>query len=73
MKKVILEQDLVIPKGTEFDSIPNGTKTTWENGNYEAIIGMSKDSTAYLIINDDIIEDNKEKFQAFTDNNAEDL
>lgn len=44
----VLRKDLVIPAGTEFTCI-DGTTRRYATGNYEAIIGLSKDSTGSLV------------------------
>jgi len=60
--KYRLKKDFIIPAGTEFENI-DGTKREFINGNYESLIGTSKDSTAYFSINEDVVTDNKEYFE----------
>lgn len=55
-KKLILKNDFVIPKGTEFELIPSNTVRTYGEGNYEAIIATSKDTTMDVVINEDELE-----------------
>ena len=53
VKKLFLQKDFVIPAGTEFELIPGGTKREFGNGNYEALISTSKDTTVSIVITDD--------------------
>ena len=55
-KKLILKDDFVIPKGTEFELIPSNTVRTYVEGNYEADIATSKDTTMSIVISEDEIE-----------------
>lgn len=55
-KKLILKNDFVIPKGTEFEIIPSNTVRTYGEGNYEADIATSKDTTMSIVISEDEIE-----------------
>ncbi|XOQ44290.1 MAG: hypothetical protein ACFWTN_07610 [Clostridium sp.] len=53
VKKLILKDDFVIPKGTEFHLIPSNTVRTYGEGNYEADIATSKDTTMSIVISED--------------------
>jgi hypothetical protein len=57
-KKIVLKEDFVIPKGTEFECI-DGNKREWIEGNYEAMFAITNDSTGHFIIDDDCIEDDR--------------
>jgi hypothetical protein len=46
---MVLCEDLVIPAGTEFVCI-DGVKRTYCEGNYEALISLSPDLTASLVV-----------------------
>ena len=43
-----LKQDIVIPKGTMFENI-DGSKIRYVKDNYQAIIGVTKDSSGHLV------------------------
>ncbi len=47
-KRVVLKKDIVIPAGTVFECI-DGRKSEYVSGNYEASIGLSKDTSGGLI------------------------
>ena len=55
-KTLILKEDLIIPKGTEFDMIPKNTQRTFFEGNFEATIATSKNTTMDIVINEDELE-----------------
>jgi len=54
--KLILQKDFVIPAGTVFEKIPGGMKREYGCGNYEALIGTSKDTTMYIDICEDELD-----------------
>ncbi|MFU0784505.1 MAG: hypothetical protein ACFWT2_15650 [Thermoanaerobacterium thermosaccharolyticum] len=56
VKKLILKNDFVIPKGTEFELIPGNAVRTYSEGNYEVNIATSKDTTMNIVINEDELE-----------------
>jgi len=47
-QRVVLKQDIVIPAGTVFESC-DGRTSRYISGNFEATIGLSKDSSGSLI------------------------
>jgi hypothetical protein len=53
MKKLVLKKDCVIPAGTAFEEIPGGASVDYGCGNYEAIIGTSKDTIMNVVVCDD--------------------
>ena len=57
-----LKQGYVIPAGTAFARI-DGTKRKYVEGNYEALIANSKDSTVSVVITDDVGNDRPELFE----------
>jgi hypothetical protein len=56
-KKIVLKEDFIIPKGTEFKLI-DFTKQFFKNRNLEAVIDM-QDTTAGHIYIDPNIEDDR--------------
>lgn len=54
-KKLVLKEDFVIPEGTEFECI-DGSKREFVNGNYEAAVLTSKDTTMEIQISEDELE-----------------
>ena len=61
-KKVLLKKDFVIPTGTVLNEC-GGLKVEFSSGNYESIIGTSKDSCASFYVNEDVIYDNPDTFE----------
>jgi len=59
IKKVISKKDIVIPKGTIFECI-DGLEREYCNGNYEALINLSRDNYGSFVIGDEF---NKENFE----------
>ena len=51
-EKIVLKKDFVIPAGTTFECI-DGMKREYASGNYEAIIGTSKDTTMNVVVCED--------------------
>ena len=49
LRKKILTQDLVIKKGTIFEEIPYGSKTSYGEDNFEAIFGLSKNTSGTIV------------------------
>ncbi len=47
-EKIVLQKDLVIPAGTVFECC-DGVTQRYSSGNFEAVIGLSKDSSGSLI------------------------
>ena len=47
-KQYVLKKDITIPAGTVFKNI-DSSRRTYVNGNFEATIGLSKDSSGSLI------------------------
>ena len=47
-KKYVLKKDIVIRAGTVFHCV-DGTHRTFASGNFEATIGLSKDSSGSLV------------------------
>lgn len=45
----ILKNDLVIPKGTIFTEIPYHSTTKYGNGNFEATIGLTKNTSGSIV------------------------
>ena len=56
-KKIISKKDVIIPEGTIFECI-DGRNVTYANGNYEALINLSKDNCGSFIIGSDFDKDN---------------
>ena len=52
-KKIILEQDFIIPKGTIF-KLMDGDATFYKGTNYEASISVSKDNCGRFIVGTEI-------------------
>jgi len=59
MKVIVSKRDIVIPKGTVFKCI-DGTTRNYLNGNYEALIDLSKDNCGNFTIGTYFDEDNFE-------------
>lgn len=55
IRKLVLKKDFVIPAGTEFQCI-DGTEREFVNGNYEAAISTSKDTTMEIQVCEDELE-----------------
>lgn len=53
MKKIILEKDFVIPKGTIFE-LMEGDATFYKGTNYEALISVNKDNCGRFIVGTEI-------------------
>lgn len=47
-KRVVLKKDIVIPSGTVFECI-DGRTSKFVSGNYEATVGLSKDTSGGLV------------------------
>ena len=60
--KIRLKQDWVIPAGTEFERIDGLTRAFW-NGNYEARLSTSTDTTASVYIDVQVLKDRPELFE----------
>ena len=58
-KKIISKKDIIIPKGTEFECI-DGVEREYCNGNYEALINLSRDNCGSFVIGADF---NKRDFK----------
>ena len=56
-KKIISKKDVIIPEGTIFECI-DGRNVTYANGNYEALINLSKNNCGSFIIGSDFDKDN---------------
>lgn len=52
-KKIILEEDFIIPKGTIFE-LMEGDAKFYEGNNYETSISVNKDNCGRFIIGTDI-------------------
>lgn len=52
VKKIISKKDIIIPKGTIFENI-DGLKREYCNGNYEALIDLSRDNCGHFAIGAD--------------------
>ena len=59
----MLKRDFVIPAGTTFDCI-DGTKKEYVDGNYEATIATSKDTTMSIVICEDELHTYQDLFEA---------
>jgi len=59
IRKIISKKDIVIPKGTVFECI-DGLKREYYNGNYEALIDLSRDNCGHFVIGADFDKDNFE-------------
>lgn len=46
--KYVLKKDIVIPAGTVFECVDGGARR-YVNGNYEATLGLSKDTSGGLV------------------------
>jgi len=57
--KLKLKKDIIIPKGTVFKCI-DGLKRDYVNGNYEALIDLSRDNYGSFVIGDEFDKDNFE-------------
>ena len=57
-RKFVSKKNIVIRKGTVFENI-DGTNTHYASGNYEAIIGLDKDTCVTIVVNNE----NKEYFK----------
>jgi len=58
-KKVISKKDIVIPKGTIFECI-DSLERKYCNGNYEALIDLSRDNCGSFVIGDEFDKENFE-------------
>ncbi len=47
-KRMVLKKDIVIPAGTVFECV-DGSRREFISGNYEATIGLSKDTSGGLV------------------------
>jgi len=54
--KIKLKKDIVIPKGTIFKCI-DGLEREYCNGNYEALIDLSRDNYGSFVIGDEFDKD----------------
>lgn len=61
-----LKKDWVIPAGTTFTDI-SGMTMKMGSENYEAVIGTSKDSIAFLNIDSTAVEDRPDLFEEVAD------
>jgi len=59
IRKVISKKDIIIPKGTVFECI-DGLKREYGNGNYEALIDLSRDNCGNFVIGANFNKDNFE-------------
>jgi len=57
--KIKLKKDIIIPKGTIFENI-DGLKRKYCNGNYEALIDLSRDNYGSFVIGGEFDKDNFE-------------
>jgi len=63
VKNIVLKKDIVIPAGTVFTRAPRKTER-YENGHFEAGIGLSADSSGSVVYCiDDMGEEFKEWFE----------
>lgn len=46
--RYVLKKDLIIPAGTVFECV-DGTTRRFASGNFEAVIGLSRDSSGSLV------------------------
>lgn len=61
--KIRLKADWVIPAGTEFECC-DGMSRHFIDGNYEALLSISPDSTAEIVVDADTVQDRPELFEA---------
>lgn len=64
--KIKLKEDLIIPKGTEFENCDN-TKIEFVDGNFNTMIGTGTDGVVNIYLNQDVIRDNNDKFELIPD------
>ena len=64
--KILLKQDLIIPKGTIFEDC-TGLNVEYSSGNFESIIGTGRDGVINIFLNEDVISDDMDKFELLND------
>lgn len=55
-QRLVLAEDFVVPAGTVFECI-DGSKREFVAGNYEALVELDKDHTAYVIFPEEKLAD----------------